>query len=271
MLPHIRLDQLQKAKNFIYINGRLLERKLFEYFFEDGTKQSCLKALSAYQNADGGFGNGIEPDLSCPDSTAIGAETAMYVLDLLDGCNTETANRLVDWIITHQDTEGFIPHPPENFFHYPYQPWWKNPDKERILSLAGMMRKWGLDQPGFFEKTRNCYRSLPFPVDLEFYNYPYFIYLKYCSVSDEERAQFSGIIEQIPPLLSKYSNHFPLFSRGWYLAYEYVVKDILDREIANFINALKDDGGIVTPYPDFPWWDPIFLLDGLIQLKYWHD
>jgi hypothetical protein len=41
----------------------------------------------------------------------------------------------------------------------------------------------------------------------------------------------------------------------------------VDREAAIFIKALREDGGIVTPYPDFPWWDPIFLLDGLIQLK----
>jgi len=271
MTPMLIPEQLEKAQGFIYKNGRLLERKLFEYFFENGSKQACLKALSAYQNEDGGFGNGIEPDLSCPDSTAIGAETAMYVLDLLECYNTEPANRLVDWIITHQNAEGFIPHPPENFFHYPYQSWWKNPDKERILSLAGMMRKWGLDQPDFFEKARNCYLNLPFPADLEFYSYPFFIYLKYCSSNDLERAQFSGIVEKIPAFLSKYSNHYPLFSRGWFLAREYVAKNILDREVAIFINALRDDGGIVTPYPDFPWWDPIFLLDGLIQLQSWKN
>jgi hypothetical protein len=72
-------EQIQSAKRFIFQNGRLLERQLFEYFFGEGTKQACVRALVAYQNADGGFGNGIEPDLLCPDSTAIGAETGMYV------------------------------------------------------------------------------------------------------------------------------------------------------------------------------------------------
>jgi hypothetical protein len=193
----------------------------------------------------------------------------MYVLDLLDCSSTEIAHKLVAWITTHQNAEGFIPHPPENLFHYPYQTWWKNPDKERILSLAGIIKKWDLDQPGFFEKARNCYRNLSLPTEVEFYNYPFFIYLKYCSVSDHNKAQFWAIVEQIPTFLMKYSSHFPLFSRGWYLARDYLVKDILDREADIFVNALQEDGGIVTPYPDFPWWQPMFLLDGLIQLKSW--
>ncbi len=267
MISILSKEQLQKSKFFIYQKGRLLERKLYEYFYEDGAQQACLNALRAYQNEDGGFGNGIEPDLLCPDSSAIGAETAMGVLDLIDGANTDVAHKLVDWIITHQDAGGFIPHPPESLVNYPYQPWWKNPDKERILSLAGLMMKWNLDLPDFYEKTRTGYLQIPFPPAIEFYHYPFFIYLKYCGVSDQDRVKFSAIVEQIPSLLIKFSSHFPLYSRYWSFAREFVDPDVLNREKANFLSALKEDGGIVSAYPDFPWWDPIFLMDGLIELK----
>ena len=84
MKPILHEKQLEQAGTFIFTHGRLLERQLYATFFQDGTVQACLKALLAYQNPDGGFGNGIEPDLLCPDSTAIGAETAMVLLDLLD-------------------------------------------------------------------------------------------------------------------------------------------------------------------------------------------
>ncbi|MFX1317135.1 MAG: hypothetical protein ACFE9T_14840, partial [Promethearchaeota archaeon] len=77
-------NQIKKIKEFIFKNSRLLERRLFSFFFEKGEKNDVIKALVAYQNLDGGFGNGIEPDLLCPDSSAIGAETAMYYFDLLD-------------------------------------------------------------------------------------------------------------------------------------------------------------------------------------------
>jgi hypothetical protein len=142
-------EQIHNAGNFIFKNGRLLERKLFEYFFKNGTKSACLKALIAYQNEDGGFGNGIEPDLLCPDSSAIGAETALYVLDLLDCHDHETVSSLVNWIVTHQKAAGFIDHPPENIFNYPYQAWWKNPDRERILALAGILKKYRDHYPLF--------------------------------------------------------------------------------------------------------------------------
>ena len=79
-MPILTDEQIQKAGGFIFRNGRLLERKLFEYFFENGSKQACIMALLAYQNPDGGFGNGIEPDLLCPDSTAVGAELAVALL-----------------------------------------------------------------------------------------------------------------------------------------------------------------------------------------------
>jgi hypothetical protein len=260
-------DQLLRAKDFIFKNGRLIERKLFEYFFEQGSQENCLKALAAYQNEDGGFGNGIEPDLLCPDSSAIGAETAMYVLDLLDCGNTEFPCQLIDWIITHQTDEGDIPHPPENYLQYPYQPWWKNPDKERVLSLAGYLRKWGIDQPAFFQKVRSLHRSMPLAEVLRYYDYPHFVYLKYCGTSNEDKAELSTIIAQLPTLLINNRDHFPLFGRAWYLASDYVSQEILAREANLFINAFQEDGGIMTPYPDFPWWQPIFLLDGLIQLK----
>ena len=113
--------QIKKIKEFIFKNGRLLERRLFSFFFEKGNKDAVIKALVAYQNLDGGFGNGIEPDLLCPDSTAIGAETAMYILDLLGYVNNEITDHLFNWIIKEQNEEGYINHPPKNLYNYPFK------------------------------------------------------------------------------------------------------------------------------------------------------
>ena len=128
-------EQMQTTKQFFFQNGRLLERQLFEYFFGKDTKQACVRALLAYQNADGGFGNGIEPDLLCPDSTAIGAETAMCVMELLDYYEPEVIAQLLNWIVKHQNEAGFIPHPPANMFNYPDLPWWRP-----LWTLEGLIR-----------------------------------------------------------------------------------------------------------------------------------
>ena len=93
-MKNLNKSQIKKVRNFIFRNGRLIERKLFSFFFESGNKDDVVKALIGYQNIDGGFGNGIEPDLLCPDSTAIGAETALYILDILEISNSDIVTNI---------------------------------------------------------------------------------------------------------------------------------------------------------------------------------
>jgi len=264
-------EQIEKIKTFIFKNGRLLERKLYEYFFENGSKQACMKALSAYQNPDGGFGNGIEPDLLCPNSTAIGAEFALHVVELLKCHDSDIVAGLVEWIVTSQNEAGVIPHPPQNMFNFPHQPWWKNPDHERILMLAGIMKKWGMDRPVFFEKVKTFYQTTTLPPVDQYYGYPHFVYLKYCGDSDEDKAKLAILIDRLPEFLTTHKNHFPLLSQSWKYAREYVNEDIWDREVTTFMKSMQADGGVETPYPDLPWWRPIWTLNGSILLNKWND
>lgn len=265
-------EQVQRAKIFIYKNGRLLERKLFEYFFENGSKEACRKALLAYQNPDGGFGNGIEPDLLCPDSTAIGAEFALHVMELLEWYDPEIVTSLVSWIVTNQNEAGVISHPPSNLSNYPHQPWWEHPDDERILMLAGVLKKWGIDQPTLFKKVRKYYQSTTLPSIDQYYGYPHFVYLKYCRENDEDQAKLATMIDRLPAFLITHQDHFPLLSTGWMHAREYVSEEIWRRETAYFLSALQEDGGVQTPYPDLPWWRPIWTLNGCVLLtKRDHD
>ena len=256
---------LTETKEYIFKNGRLLERKLFEYFFENGTKQGCINALRAYQNADGGFGNGIEPDILCPDSTAIGAETALYICDLLES-QTRIINAVATWVKTNQNEDGFIVHPPPAMTNYPHHPWWENPDNDRILVLAGLLKKFGVNDQIFFKKVRDYYLKIPFPEKLGFYDYPCFVYLKYCSETKKDKEKLAKMIDLLPALLKEHADHFPLFSRYWFYAADYCEPSVLKREAETFKKAFKD-GAVVTPYPDFPWWTSLFTLDGLILLK----
>lgn len=262
-------EQVNKVKDFIFRNGRLLERKLFECFFENGTQQACIKALLAYQNPDGGFGNGIEPDLLCPNSSAIGAETAMFVLDILDYHDAELIDGLKSWIVTSQTDAGVIPHPPGTMVNYPYQPWWQNPDDERVLVLAGVLKKWGVDEPSFLRKVRRHYLQMELPEEDSFYSYPLFVYLRYCSETEKDRAKLAEMVERLPVFLEKQRDHFPLFSRYWFHAKDCVDRDVLAKEAQVFCDAIQEDGGIKNPHPDLPWWRPIFTLDGLILMKKW--
>ena len=260
-------EQLERSKRFIFQHGRLLERKLFERFFEGGTRMACVRALRAYQNEDGGFGNGLEADLLCPDSTAIGAESAMYVLEMLDTPCAEVVERLACWLIANQSPAGTIPHPPKGLFGYPFQPWWRNPDDDRVLVIAALMKRWGLEPGQFFQRARRYYLTTTLPAADYFYGYPHFAYLKYNAEGDADRARLATMIERLPVLLEAHADHYPLFSRYWFYAADQVAPEVLDEQAQRFVDGIQEDGGVATPYPDLPWWRPVFTLDGLILLK----
>ena len=176
-MRRISIDLQKKIKTFIFTNGRLLERKLFSYFFEKGRKEDVVKSLLSYQNVDGGFGNGIEPDLLCPDSSAIGAETSMFILDILEHVDNKITEQLFQWILKEQNEEGYIPHPPKNMNNYPFQEWWSGPDNLRIFALSGFLKKWGFKDATFFKKVKNFYANGSLPEEFALYEYPYFVYL----------------------------------------------------------------------------------------------
>lgn len=260
-------NQIEKIKEFIFKNGRLLERRLFSFFFENGDRGDAVKALMAYQNLDGGFGNGIEPDLLCPDSTAIGAETSMYYLDLLEYTDKDITDQLFSWIIKEQNEEGFINHPPKNMNNYPFQEWWGSSDDLRIFSLAGFLKKWGLKDTTFFKKIKDYYLKSTLPKELKFYDYPYFIYLKYLGETNEEKKMLQQIITQLPILFENNKEHYPLFSRAWYHAFDVVDPKVIESEADNYFNGITEDGGLKIVYQNLPWWRPIWILEGLILLK----
>ena len=266
-MPVLSLGQLESIKQFIFKNGRLLERQLFEYFFGSGSKEACLKALMAYQNADGGFGNGIEPDITCPTSSGIGVETALWIMDVLDGFDSQAATALVSWIADNQTQAGDIPHLPKDMADYPHQPWWKNPDGQRILTIAGYLKKHGVVHDELYAKARNCFDQMPQPQGMQYYDYPYYVYLKYLGDSPEDSQKLQVFKTQIPDLLAKHADHFPLFSRAWSLFADMVTDEILESEALRLVSTIQEDGGMTNPYPHLPHWRTIWTLDSLILLK----
>lgn len=261
-------NQKNNIKEFIFRYGRLLERKLFSFFFEDGTIADVLKTLTAYQNDDGGFGNGIEPDILCPDSTGIGAETALYILDLLEIQEDLITQNLFNWVLKSQNNQGFIRHPPDRMFEYPYQPWWKNSDDFRILSIAGFLKKLGIKNDSFFSKVRNYYNSLKLPEQFQIYDYPYYVFLKYCKQSTKDDDELlSNIIKNAILMMQENSDHHPLFGRYWYTLIDDIQENLIKTNAEFFIISIQADGAIETPYENLLWWRPIFTLDGLILLK----
>ncbi|MBT3943636.1 MAG: hypothetical protein HOC77_00035 [Chloroflexi bacterium] len=70
-------DALRRASNFMKLLSRPLERALFNLEFGDGTRDAVIKELAEFQNDDGGFGNGIEPDVWMPESSPLATTVAL--------------------------------------------------------------------------------------------------------------------------------------------------------------------------------------------------
>ena len=263
----ISSEKMQTIKQFIFRHGRLLERQQYEYFFGDGSTDACLRALSAYQNEDGGVGNGIEPDLLYPGSTAIGAETALVTLDWLGMRESSLLNAVTRWVELHQNDRGIIPHPPAGTFDYPCAPWWTGADDNCILAIAALLKRLGVTSDRVIALTADYALHKPLPSELAFYDYPFLLYYMYCGQTLTDTHMLQTIVAQLPTLLTKYADHYPLLSRYWSYAAGFVAHDVLENEARVFVNAIQEDGGMRTAYPDLPWWRPIMTLDGLIQLK----
>ncbi|MBI9049772.1 MAG: hypothetical protein JEZ00_10155 [Anaerolineaceae bacterium] len=259
--------KMKKIKYFVFQHGRLLERKLFQNFFEDGSIDACLDVLRTYQNADGGFGNGLEPDLLCPDSTPIAMETAFYYLDMLDRSDEDIINKSITWLQNNLNSDGTLPYPPESLKQYPHQPWWSNPDRFRILSIVSYLKKWNINAAELYANVHKYFELCILPHPLQFYDYPYYMYLKYFPHTEIREIQWKQVNVVLPELFEREPKHYPLIGRHWYLSMDNFSKKEQELQVQLWIEGLQDDGGLEIVYQDLFWWRPIWTMDGLMVMK----
>jgi hypothetical protein len=117
----------EEIRIWIYRNARQLEIELWQYYFENGSKENVLSALSLYQNDDGGFGNTLEPDSWNPNSSPY---TTMRAIDTLNDINfADKYHPIIEGIFKfiesgiHSDEDGWLFSIPTNDI-YPHAPWW---------------------------------------------------------------------------------------------------------------------------------------------------
>jgi hypothetical protein len=135
----LSIDAQAQAKTFIEAQGRPLERSLYAYHFERGSAEAVLAELGRYQNADGGFGHGIESDLQTPDSSVLGTTVALQIMRRLHVREQHPLVRgAMRYLSDTYDTEHrYWPFIPATVDNAPHAPWW-NPEG-RVGNYAGQM------------------------------------------------------------------------------------------------------------------------------------
>ncbi|WP_282122526.1 hypothetical protein [Algibacter mikhailovii] len=169
-----------KARDFILANARMIERRLFQFYFENDNAEGVYHAVYAYRNQDGGFGHGMEPDTASPESQPL---FSIMALETLDDVGYLTKEIIRDDFMPYFESitteKGGIPWMLKPKSNYPCEAHFKTVKERSALSttapLLGVLEKYKMDLPwmikaeqfvwGEFDRIKDkhvfCYLCVP--------------------------------------------------------------------------------------------------------------
>ena len=141
---------IEKAREFIYRNARPLDLARWNYLFENGNKENVLRILASYQNEDGGFGHGLEPDCWNPNSSPVQTWVATEIIKEvgLEDASHPIIKGILSYLSSNKDFNG---HTWLNTISsnndFPHAPWWTyDPSQEQSYNptacLIGFILKY---------------------------------------------------------------------------------------------------------------------------------
>jgi hypothetical protein len=133
---------LTSAGLFVEASARLIDRHRFDHQFRDGDPGRVRAALLPYRNADGGFGNALEPDLRGLDSQPEPTRLALEILVAELGMSDDPAvGDACDWLVTASTAEGGVPFVLPTARGHSHAPWWEPPGdaSPNLTPTAGLV------------------------------------------------------------------------------------------------------------------------------------
>ena len=151
------------AEQFIYANARLLDRHRLAVLVDGAPTAPVLRTLAAYQNADGGFGHALEPDVRAPHSEVAAMLHALEVLAEIGALGDPMVNRAAAWAAATASADGALPFMLPASVAYPHGPWMAPSAEGSFLTLAIAALLWeagATGQPWLARATRWCWAKL---------------------------------------------------------------------------------------------------------------
>lgn len=100
---------LTRAEQFVWHTARVLEQRRFAYHFLGGSADAVETALTAYRNADEGYGHALDPELRGPVSQPLHTGHALRVLDSIGRCAGQRAERVCRYLTSVSTSDGALP------------------------------------------------------------------------------------------------------------------------------------------------------------------
>jgi hypothetical protein len=152
---------IDEARTFIWLNGRVLDQRRFEFLFDSGSPDPVVQAVLAYRNPDGGFGHALEPDGRGPLSQPLHTYTALALLDEVG--DHRHATSAVEYLQSVSAPDGGISVGVVAAADYPHAPWWDTDGQPSLLATAlvvGLLHRMKLDHPWLDSATSFVWREL---------------------------------------------------------------------------------------------------------------
>lgn len=307
-MSNLKDDTMNKdaAIKFILQNARPLELAIYKYFFENESNQAVIDELLKFQNADGGFGNALEPDFFNPNSSPIATNDAIITLHRVNALDKYSA--IVKDIIGYLDSHDSFDEDKKRWLFainsnkdYPHAIWWEkkcdgvssfNPS----ISLAAFMICFGTRTSLYEEIIKDGFEYLKTVEKVDGDELKCFLFayelLKGNNINDIIDLEIfkdllcKAVDKCICKDVEKYAvEYVPMPSSVFAGTYqEFITSDIkpliaAEKEILGKLQM--DDGGFditwkwYTPYPEFEqarkWWRPRVTIEKLLfnEVKLW--
>jgi len=117
--------QFDRIDGWMQIHARPLDRAKWNQMFHGGSREDIVAEMLRYQNPDGGFGNGFEPDVLLPASAAIPTAEAIFLARDYALPAGEWYGKMLDYFEnTVLDIPKYWEDCPPEAMNYPHAPWW---------------------------------------------------------------------------------------------------------------------------------------------------
>lgn len=155
------------GRSFIQRQARLLEQRIFSTCFDGAPGSGVVDALRGYQNQDGGFGHGLEPDKRCPASLPIDVEVALQAMVAAKVSDPSMLNRAGDFLGAAAEAAGAggaVPLALPVIEAYPraqhWSDWTYQPGLNPTAGLVGLLLRLGVEHPWVEQGAAYCWRRL---------------------------------------------------------------------------------------------------------------
>lgn len=293
-MPHLNNNTFEKSARWMKRHARPLEVARWEYEFEEGSQQNVINYLSAFQNEDGGFAHGLEPDFWVPRSNAMATWAAGRILiEVGARADQEIVQKMVKYLIDTSQKWGMWASVIRENSDYPHAPWWSYSEDAQnnwmfnpSVELAAMLIHWSNEgdeawQVGWHSISKACDR-LMVAEEMDFHEVSNFKQMT--SLLDSHKEVFNNQTGHDYNAVLKKVNHLILQSverdpTKWGTSYQPFPLDfvdgpndplvgefgrLIDQNLDYYINEMSDEG-----IWDISWKWGTYPNEFAISRRYW--